>query len=121
MRCFITCHQKARLRFLNLVWKVGALTSIWTHYIIVPILKPGKVKNDPISYRPTLTSNLCKLIKCFVTFCLTWFLEKHTLLNRNQSGFCSNDNTMDQLLRLSNNILKGIGESHYTLGVFLDI
>ena len=28
---------------------------------------------------------------------------------------------MDQLLRLSNDILKGIGEGHYTLGVFLDI
>ena len=123
MFCHLSSASKdILLRYFNLVWKVGEVPSIWRHGIIVPILKLGKVKSDPISYKPiALTSNLCKLMERWVTFCLTRFLEKYDLLNRNQSGFHSKRNTMDQLLRSSNDILKGIGEGHYTLGIFLDI
>ena len=109
------------LSFFNRVWRCGEVPQIWCHSIIVPILKPGKPKCDPISYRPiALTSNLCKLFERVVTFRLTWFLEKHNLLNESQSGFRKQRSTTDQLIRLSDSIIKSFGQRSSTLGVFLD-
>ena len=51
---------------------------------------------------------------------LTWFLEKNNLLNIFQSGFRKNKNTLDQLLRLSDCLVKNLANKRYVLGVFID-
>ena len=109
------------VKYFNKIWSCGILPSSWKHSIIVPILKPGKVKSDPASYRPiALTSNLCKLYERMIVYRLQWFLEKKGLLNINQSGFRKKRRCLDQLLRLSDDILKGFGQRYCTLAVFLD-
>lgn len=113
--------QEHVLKFFNLLWHHGFLPSSWRHALIVPILKPNKSKNEPASYRPiALTSNFCKLFERILVCRLTWYLEKHQILSKFQSGFRKRRNTVDQLLRLSDDILKNLGNDSRVLGVFID-
>lgn len=110
------------LEFLNKIWGEGVIPQSWKLSVVVPLLKPGKDKSQPVSYRPiALTSNFSKLMERMVTSRLTWYLENNNLLNINQSGFRKNKRTLDQLIRLSNTIQKGLAGKKYTLGVFLDV
>ena len=109
------------LNLFNSIWEQGIIPTAWKESIIVPILKEGKPGYFASSYRPiALTSNLCKLMERMVTNRLRWFLEKHKHLNINQSGFRQKRNTLDQLIRLSDDIVKSISVKGYTLGVFMD-
>ncbi|GFU23778.1 putative RNA-directed DNA polymerase from transposon X-element [Trichonephila clavipes] len=51
-------NSLANILFLfNRVWKEHCFPSSWREAIVIPILKPGKVATDPLSYRPiALTS-----------------------------------------------------------------
>lgn len=110
------------LLFFNRIWKEGIIPSSWKHAIVIPVLKPNKPKSEPSSYRPiSLTSHFSKLMERVVVFRLKWYLEKNCYLNINQSGFRAKRNTVDQLLRLSDDILKGLGNKSVVLGVFLDV
>ena len=51
---------------------------------------------------------------------LRWYLEKNNLYNPNQSGFRKNRNTMEQIIRLDNDIQKAFLKKHFTVGVFID-
>lgn len=113
---------KVILKFYNLVWSTGYVPSSWRHALIIPLLKPGKAKSDTLSYRPiALTSNICKLMERMITNRLNWFMEKHDLFNVNQSGFRKRRSTIDQLIKLSDDIVKSIANKSVVLGVFLDI
>ncbi|GFX40162.1 putative RNA-directed DNA polymerase from transposon X-element [Trichonephila clavipes] len=49
------------------VWKEHCFPSSWREAIVIPILKPGKVATDPLSYRPiALTSCFCKTFERMV-------------------------------------------------------
>ena len=116
----VECKQKI-LWFFNKIWATGFIPSFWRHAIVVPILKPNKAKSAPASYRPiALTSNLCKLMERMIVRRLNWFMEKHGLINIHQAGFRKQRSTMDHLLRLSDDIVKAIGNKAFVLGVFLD-
>ncbi|GFT52038.1 reverse transcriptase domain-containing protein [Trichonephila clavipes] len=46
-------NSLANILFLfNRVWKEHCFPSSWREAIVIPILKPGKVATDPLSYRP---------------------------------------------------------------------
>ncbi|GFX75859.1 putative RNA-directed DNA polymerase from transposon X-element [Trichonephila clavipes] len=50
-------RSKRQKQMLAEVWKEHCFPSIWREAIVIPILKPGKVTTDPLSYRPiALTS-----------------------------------------------------------------
>ena len=79
------------------------------HVIVIPILKPNKVRTEVISHRPiALTSNMCKLVERMIVMRLNWYMEKNGLFNIHQSGFRKKRNTLDQLIRLRDDILRGI-------------
>ena len=114
--------KKVLLKLYNLIWEKGVLPTSWKHAVTIPILKPGKLKSDPLSYRPiALTSNMGKLMERMITNRLNWVVEKGDILNVNQAGFRKKRNTLDHLIRLSDDILKAIATKQYVLGVFLDI
>ncbi|GFU62247.1 putative RNA-directed DNA polymerase from transposon X-element [Trichonephila clavipes] len=55
------------LFLFNRVWKEHCFPSSWREAIVIPILKPGKVATDPLSYRPiALTSCFCKTFERMV-------------------------------------------------------
>jgi hypothetical protein len=51
---------------------------------------------------------------------LQWYLEKHKLYNPNQSEFRKNRNTMEQCIRLENDIHQFFVNKYITVGVFID-
>jgi ribonuclease HI len=105
----------------NALWKHGDFPQEWRSSIVIPILKQGKPPTDPNSYRPiSLTSCLCKIFERIVANRLNWYLEKHQLLKPEQTGFRKHKNTIDQLIRLQDSVVKSLKESGYTYAIFLD-
>ena len=116
-----TASQSRILEYYNRIWEKGFVPLAWKHAVVVPILKPNKPKSDPLSYRPiALTSNFCKLMEKMIVTRINWFMEKNHLFNVYQSGFRKSRNTVDQLLRLSDDIIKSLGNKSSVLGVFID-
>jgi hypothetical protein len=87
----------------------------------IPIHKTGKNPSDPLSYRPiSLASNLNKIMEKMVNNRLQWYLERQTIIPIDQSGFRKNRNTMEQCIRLENDIQKPFVNKYITVGVFID-
>lgn len=115
------CTIYILLKIYNAIWKDGHLPGAWKHSIVVPILKPGKNKNLPDSYRPiSLTSSLCKLMERMVTNRLTSYLESRNLLSVNQAGFRQGRRCLDQILLLQDEITKAMSRKGHTMAVFID-
>ncbi|GFX90413.1 putative RNA-directed DNA polymerase from transposon X-element [Trichonephila clavipes] len=73
--------------------------SNWREAIVIPILKPGKVTTDPLSYRPiALTSCFCKTFERMVNTRLVYVLEKEKCISPLQSGFRKGRSTLDNLV-----------------------
>ena len=112
----------AVLRLYNAVWEAGALPNVWRHAIVIPILKAGKDPSVASSYRPiSLTSVMCKLMERMAVNRLQWYLERHGLLSKVQSGFRRGRSTMDQVVRLQDAIVRHVGTHGSVLAVFLDM
>ena len=93
------------LDLYNETWRQQQLPKEWKHSKIVPVLKPQKDPTKAVSHRPiALTSVPCKVMERMVNNRLTWYLERNNLLSPIQSGFRSNRNTMDNIIRLENAI-----------------
>ncbi|GFU91629.1 putative RNA-directed DNA polymerase from transposon X-element [Trichonephila clavipes] len=84
----------------------GALfSSNWRGAIVIPILKPGKVTTDPLSYRPiALTSCFCKAFERMINTRLMYVLEKEKCISPLQSGFRKGRSTLDNLVFLETQI-----------------
>jgi len=112
---------KIVLKLYNEIWQKGVLPKKWKHALVCPISKMGKDPTLPTSYRPiSLTDSLCKIMERLVTTRLTYYLEKNELLTNVQAGFRQNRSTIDQILKLQDNISKYNANKGHTLGVFID-
>ena len=90
--------------------------------MVIPILKPGKDKNCPSSYRPiSLTSVLCKVMERMISRRLVWYLEKHSLLTPQQCGFRQGRSSTDHLVALEDAIQNAFLSGQYLAAVFFDI
>ena len=115
-------HLQAILSMINFIWREGIIPGEWKHSIVVPILKPGKLKECPESYRPIqLTSCFSKIMERMVAHRLSWFLEKNNMLSKYQCAFRAGRNTADHLVRFDSEVRQGFFYNKYTLGVFLDL
>ena len=76
---------------------------------ITPILKPGKIKTDPASYRPiAITSICCKILEHIVYSQTMKHLSKHKILSKYQHGYRSGCSTETQLLKVIDLLAKGL-------------
>ncbi|GFX02458.1 probable RNA-directed DNA polymerase from transposon X-element [Trichonephila clavipes] len=107
---------------VNKILKFHHFPSNWKEAIIFPIIKPGKNKNLPDSYRPiSLLSTLSKLTECIIPNRLKKFINDKNLINPNQYGFTNKLSTLHPLLRLTESISEGFQKKKSTGVVFLDI
>ncbi|GFW24907.1 probable RNA-directed DNA polymerase from transposon X-element [Trichonephila clavipes] len=99
-------NSLANILFLfNRVWKEHCFPSSWREAIVIPILKPGKVATDPLSYRPiALTSCFCKTFERMVNTRLVYVLENEKCISPLQSGFRKGRSTLDNLVFLESQI-----------------
>jgi len=113
--------KKILLIFYNTIWETGIAPKEFSHSIALPILKKDKDPTLPNSYRPIcLTPTISKLMEILVNNRLKWALEKNNLINIDQSGFREGHNTMDQILKLQDEVLKQILNKGHVVGVFID-
>lgn len=108
-------------KLINQSWTNGTMPPSWKHSIILPLLKNGKDPSQPSSYRPiSLTSAICKLTERIITTRLQWYLESKSLLSNSQTGFRRQLSTIDQIIKLQDDISKSLSNKNHTLGLFLD-
>jgi hypothetical protein len=92
----------------NKSWREGVCPQSWRDAVIVPILKPSKPQGQLDSYRPiALTSCLAKVMERMVAKRLQHLAESCGMLNSDQSGFCPQRSTEDQVIKLSRAISDG--------------
>ncbi|VDI74210.1 Hypothetical predicted protein [Mytilus galloprovincialis] len=109
------------LLLYNRIWFSQDLPLAWKHSIIIPSFKKGKDSSDPHAYRPiALTSNFVKIMEKMINNRLRWYLEKNHIYSPYQSGFRQNRSTMEQIIRLDNDIQKSFLKKEYLVGVFID-
>ena len=90
--------KRMLLQIFNLSWHSGKFPSKWKETHIRPILKKGKDKSKPESYRPiSLLSCMGKLLERIINKRLISYLESNSLLAPTQLGYRQNHSTEDQL------------------------
>ena len=105
----------------NLCIAQGIFPSYLKFAVVVPLHKSGDRKSlnnyRPISLLPALSKILEKCIKTR----LMNYLEKYSLLNKNQFGFRNNMSTDDALMNVTSRIITELDSGKKCVGVFLDI
>ncbi|GFU17764.1 putative RNA-directed DNA polymerase from transposon X-element [Trichonephila clavipes] len=102
-------HTRCSVIYIQTLWstfffiqqslKEHCFPSSWREATVIPILKPGKVATDPLSYRPiALTSCFCKTFERMVNTRLVYVLEKEKCISPLQSGFRKGRSTLDNLV-----------------------
>ncbi|GBL73604.1 hypothetical protein AVEN_230616-1 [Araneus ventricosus] len=89
------------LLLFNRIWQERVFPLVWLKSIAVPILRPGKNKQDQNNYRPiALSSCLTKLLERMVSTRLMHVLERSKWFISSQSGFRRRRGTIHNLLKL---------------------
>ena len=106
----------------NHIWLTQDFPTSWKTAIIIPIPKPDKLLSDPGSYRPiALTSCLCKTMERMVNCRLIWYLERHMVITKFQSGFRRRRSTVDYLVTLETSIRDTFVGRKHLVSSFLDL
>ncbi|GFW10278.1 probable RNA-directed DNA polymerase from transposon X-element [Trichonephila clavipes] len=110
------------LFLFNRVWKEHCFPSNWREAIVIPILKPGKVATDPLSYRPiALTSCFCKTFERMVNTRLVYDLEKEKCISPLQCVFRKGRSTLDNIVFLESQIRDAFVRRNHLVSLFFDI
>ncbi|GBL82343.1 putative RNA-directed DNA polymerase from transposon BS [Araneus ventricosus] len=108
------------VEIINAILKFHHFPKAWKTAIVVPIIKPGKNAQDPVSYRPiSLLSSLSKVAVAVILTRLQEATESHIIPY--QFGFRKQLSTAQQLLRITESIREGVDSGWETGAVFLDI
>ncbi|KZS03750.1 Uncharacterized protein APZ42_033451 [Daphnia magna] len=112
--------------YINLTFNALLLHGVsppeWKQAADIPILKPNKQLQDPVSYRPiSLTSCLGRVMERIIKNILSWHLETNFLLQPSQAGFRPGRSTTDHLVALKNAVKTAFSKGRPTYAVFLDI
>jgi len=109
------------LQLYNNIWSAGSIPDAFKHAIILPIPKPSKNPHEPSSYRPIcLNSTIEKIMERLITDRLTYHLERHNKLTNAQTGFRKGRSTIEQIIKLQNEISRNLANNRVTLGIFID-
>jgi len=110
------------LQFYNKIWAEGSFPHEWNKSIIIPIIKPNKDPKLAESYRPiALTSCVCKILEKMVNRRLIWELETRGLIIPEQCGFRTRRSTLNNLIKLENDIQLTFSNKKHLIAIFYDI
>ncbi|GFX53850.1 probable RNA-directed DNA polymerase from transposon X-element [Trichonephila clavipes] len=110
------------LFLFNRVWKEHCFPSSWREAIVIPILKPGKVATDPLSYRPiALMSCFCKTFERMINTRLVYVLERKKLISPLQRGFRKGRSTLDNLVFLESQTRDAFVKRNHLVSLFFDV
>ena len=107
---------------INAAIRLTHFPSHWKTGNIIPIYKAGKCTSEPSSYRPiSLLSILSKLSEKIIHKRLDKFEEKQKIIIEEQFGFREQHSTVQQLVRISNDITTNFNLNKVTVMLLLDI
>ena len=110
------------LDIFNLSWNKGDVPQQWKEATMIPILKTGKNKSKPLSYRPiSLTSCVCKTMERIINERMQWYLESEAVLIPEQAGFRQHRSTEDQTTHLAQVIEDAFQAKKVVLASFIDL
>lgn len=110
------------LFLLNLSFENGFCPVDWKSATILPLLKPGKPKDDPLAYRPiSITSSLGECFERMVNSRLNWHLESHNFIPINQAVFRKSCFIHDHIWNLESTMISGFNKGMKTHCVFSDL
>ena len=108
--------------YFNRCWAEGKIPSAWNSAIVNPLLKSGKNKTNPKSYRPiSLTPHTGKVYERLIKARIEYHTAKHNIIPRCQAGFKKGRGCADHIVRLSSHIKKASAKGHPTIATFFDI
>ncbi len=101
--------SRKALVFLTYIYnsclKLCYFPKIWKHAMVIPILKPGKERSNPSSYRPiSLLSTISKIFERTVLKRLNDFISTNNIIPQHQFGFRRAHSAAHQLRRVVKNI-----------------
>ncbi len=102
---------------------VAQFPSNWKLSNVIPIYKGKGSKHSKNSYRPiSLTSCISKIFEmCVLNHLQKYLISDSKWICANQSGFRKGDSTTFQLIKIIDDLAKGIESKKYMRFVFLDI
>ncbi|GFW88418.1 zinc finger MYM-type protein 6 [Trichonephila clavipes] len=104
------------------IFITGHFPDHWKTASVIPILKPGKPRCSPDSYRPiSLLPVLSKITEKLILTRLNSHLTENNILISQQHGFRPRLSTSHQLLRVVEYIKTVFKDDKYTGAIFLDI
>lgn len=99
----------------------GRLPRRLKEAVIIPIVKPGKPRSNPESYRPVLlTSHIIKLFERILKYLIQDCLENNEKFGNFQHGFRKRRSCLSQLLLYQDQMLRNLEEGGQCDSVYLD-
>lgn len=107
---------------INTMIKLSHFPAHWKTSNIIPLLKAGKNKTDPGSYRPiSLLQTLGKLTEKIIAKRLNDYEQSNKIIVDQQFGFRERHNTVQQVVRIVNDIATNFNKNNVTVMLLLDI
>ena len=104
-------------KFFNYSIQNSTFPSMWKKSNVIPIHKKDKQNYRPVS----LLCNVSKVFERLIYDKLYTFLISNNLLTDKNSGFCSGDGTLYQLLAMSHEFHEALDNGHDMRIVFMDM
>ena len=110
------------LHLFNLIWCHQVVPTDWKESLLIPILKPGKIKSSKKAYRPiALTSTLAKIFEKCILARINKFLSSVEDPFPKHTGFRRNFSTYDSIIQLESSIRQAFNKKQFCMSIFVDI
>lgn len=107
---------------LNACLKLSYFPCIWKNSKTIPILKPSKTADSPLSYRPiSLLSSVSKILEKIIKEKLMKFIDTNEILPSQQFGFRTEHNTSQPLFKIRKLVKNNFSNAKSTGMILLDI
>lgn len=107
---------------INATLRHSYFPNSWKTATIVPIHKAGKINTSPASYRPiSLLNTLGKLVEKIILERIKKHEKENNIALDCQFGFKEKHNTVQQVVRIANDVIKNFNKNKVTAMILLDI
>ena len=120
LKLAVNCLSSSIAALINKSLATGQFPSQLKQAKIFPIFKGG-TKTDPSNYRPiSILPTISKIFERHVNKHLMGYLNKHNLINKNQSGFRAKHSCQTALIKLIDKWMECIDKGDIVGTLFLD-
>ena len=121
VKYIITSIIKPLTHIFNTSFQTGVFPDKFKIAKVIPVFKSG-IKEDCSNYRPiSLLPQFSKILETLFSSRLSAFIDKNSIINPSQYGFCENMSTTYALTELINEITSSLNNKMYSIGVFIDL